>query len=304
MSAPFAPLESQCTTVAGRTVEFFDNGVARDADPVVVLLTGAGETVRSWLPVQARLAGRHRVLAFERSGIGGSEAGSPRTLEGLIAELTGVLDSLVPEARVVLVGHSFGALLSRVFAERNAARVAGLVLLDATPDLLGTDALRRVGYRLYIGAAAVLRRALPRDWFGRLTAAGALPFYPGRSRFLRLLDGASAREWKRAVKDLYLGDAIEEMRAVLPVAAEAAGELAVGTRGRTGRDLPVAMLTSGTYGPGWTRLHRTISQRYPGSSHEVTQDRFHNVHMRHPDLTVQIVEAVLAQARVRWREPG
>lgn len=293
-----ASLPAQYVDVAGRRVEFFDAGRARDGDPVIVLLAGAGETVRSWLPVQTLLAAHGRVIAFERSGIGGSEAGSPRTLDGLIAELSGVLDALVPESRVLLVGHSFGALLARVYTHREPERVTGLVMLDATPDLLGGDSLRRIGYRFYVEAAALIGRALPGSSFGSLTAAGLLPFYPGRRHFLQRIDTRATRDWKDAVRNLYLGDAIAEMREVLPVAAEAAAELDSQRPGSRRGRLPVAILTSGTYGAGWTRLHSSISRLYPGSTHELTEDRFHNVHMRHVGLTVQTVLGVLALSRL------
>lgn len=296
-SGRLAPLVPSHASVAGRRVEVFDTGTSQPGDPVVVILTGAGDTARSWLPVQAMLSAEVRVISYERSGVGTSDPGSPRTLAGMVGELDELLATLAPKDRVVLVGHSFGALVARVYARRAPDRVAGLVLLDATPDLLSFDRLRRVGYRFYVESIAAARAALPRGAFAWLVRTNVLPYYPGRTPFLRLLNDDARRDWDGAVRDLFAGDAVAEMRAVLPGTAEGAAEF--GGRGATAPlgDLPVALLTSGTYGRGWITLHDAIARRYPRATHRLSGDRFHNVHMRHIDLTVRTVRAVLAQSR-------
>ena len=44
-------------------------------------------------------------------------------------------------------------------------------------------------------------------------------------------------------------------------------------------------------------LADAIARRYPHATHRLSGDRFHNVHMRHADLTVGAVRAVLAASR-------
>jgi pimeloyl-ACP methyl ester carboxylesterase len=292
MPSRLPPLASEIVAVRGRRVEVFDVGTSRDGDPVVVLLTGAGDTARSWLPVQTRLARDFRVISYERSGIAASEPGSPRTLAGFLGELDGVIETLAPGRRVVLVGHSLGALVARVYAARLPERAVGLVLLDATPERLNDDAVRRVGYRIYVEGIALLRAVLPRAAFAELVRMNLLPYYPGRTPFLEVLDERARREWDGAVRDLLLGDAVAEMRAVLPNAADARAELeaSLGV-------LPVALLTSGTYGRGWIRMHDAIARRYPNATHALSGDRFHNVHMRHADRVTGMVHDVIARGR-------
>ncbi|MFG6403863.1 alpha/beta fold hydrolase [Microbacterium sp. P04] len=294
MPFPFPPLTPALVTVGGRRVEVFDVGASTAGEPVIVLLTGAGDTVRSWLPVQTLLSRQSRVLAYERAGIGASEPGPPRTLEGFLAELDAVLAATAPDSHVLLVGHSFGALLARVYAARHPERVAGLVLLDATPETLQLDVLRRPGYRLYVGSIATVRRLLPGAVFGRLVSGNVLPYYPGRGPFWRQLGPAARRDWERAVHALFVGEAVAEMRAVLPGATAAAREFAAD--GASLGDLPVALVTSGTYGRGWIRLHDAVAARYPRATHELSGDRFHNIHMRHADRVVNIVRDMLADA--------
>lgn len=288
MDTRVAPLDGAFVDVGGRRVEVFDAGASPGGTPVVVLLTGAGDTARSWLPLQTLLARTARVISYERSGIGASAPGSPRTIDGLVAELDGVLAALAPEPRVLLVGHSFGALIARVYAARHPARVAGLVMLDATPDLLASDPVRRRGYRLYAESIATARRMLPPPLFARLVRRNALPLYPGRGPFLEALTPRARDEWHSAVAALFLGDAVDEMRAVLPGTVAAASELADAVHG----DLPVALLTTGTYGRGWITMHDAVARRYPNATHRLSGDRFHNVHMRHFGRIAETVRAM------------
>ncbi len=288
MDTRVAPLDGAFVDVGGRRVEVFDAGASPGGTPVVVLLTGAGDTARSWLPLQTLLARTARVISYERSGIGASAPGSPRTIDGLVAELDGVLAALAPEPRVLLVGHSFGALIARVYAARHPARVAGLVMLDATPDLLASDPVRRRGYRLYAESIATARRMLPPPLFAHLVRRNVLPLYPGRGPFLEALTPRARDEWHSAVAALFLGDAVDEMRAVLPGTVAAASELADAVHG----DLPVALLTTGTYGRGWITMHDAVARRYPNATHRLSGDRFHNVHMRHFGRIAETVRAM------------
>ncbi|MFG6445025.1 alpha/beta fold hydrolase [Microbacterium sp. P07] len=293
MDSRLSPLVSAFVDIDGRRIEVFDVGTSAVGDPVVVILTGAGDTARSWLPVQTTLAHELRVVSYERSGIGASDPGSPRTVAGMVAELRGVIDALASGRRVLLVGHSFGALVARVYAARHPDRVAGLVMIDATPDLLGADRLRRRGYRLYVESIAAARRLLPSRIFAWLVRKNALPYYPGRGPFLSTLTPEARAEWDRAVSAVFVGDAVDEMRAVLPGTAEASVELRSAPPG----GLPVALLTSGTYGRGWITMHDAIARRYPNAVHRLSGDRFHNVHMRHVALTVETVRTVLDASR-------
>ncbi|RKT36326.1 pimeloyl-ACP methyl ester carboxylesterase [Microbacterium sp. AG1240] len=286
------PLDRAFVDVDGRRVEAFDTGSSPVGAPVVVLLTGAGDTARSWLPLQTLLSRTTRVISYERSGIGASAPGSPRTIDGLVAELEGVIAALAPHSPVLLVGHSFGALIARVFTARHPARVAGLVMLDATPDLLASDPVRRRGYRFYVGGIAAARRMLPAPLFARLVRRNTLPLYPGRGPFLAALQPRARDEWHSAVVALFLGDAVAEMRAVLPGTVAAAAELADAVHG----DLPVALITSGTYGRGWITMHDAVASRYPNATHHLSGDRFHNVHMRHFGQIAGTVRAMLDRA--------
>ena len=103
--------------------------------PVVVLDSGAGDTLATWdwvVPDVKRFA---RVCAYDRAGLGKSAPGpKPRTSERMAEELHNLLRRAGVLPPYVLVGHSLGGLNVRTYAVRHPDDLAGLVLVDATPE--------------------------------------------------------------------------------------------------------------------------------------------------------------------------
>ena len=104
--------------------------------PVVVLETGLGAESAEWGAVQHALSAHARVCRYDRAGRGSSDvAVAPRRPADLVADLHALLHRAELAPPYVLVGHSFGGLLVRLFAQRHRAEVAGAVFVDAMhPD--------------------------------------------------------------------------------------------------------------------------------------------------------------------------
>jgi pimeloyl-ACP methyl ester carboxylesterase len=108
--------------------------------PTVVLEAGLGLNSRSWTTVQLELGQTTRTCAYDRAGTGDSDA-----MPGVhdagdeIRDLERLLDRGRIEPPYVLVGHSYGGLLARLFARAHSDQVAGVVFVDA----MGRDATRR-----------------------------------------------------------------------------------------------------------------------------------------------------------------
>jgi len=100
--------------------------------PTVVLETGLGAESAEWAAVQERLALVARVCRYDRANRGASDpAPTPRTARDMVADLDRVLKAAGEPGPYVLVGHSFGGLLVRLYAHLHRERVAGLVLVDS-----------------------------------------------------------------------------------------------------------------------------------------------------------------------------
>ena len=104
--------------------------------PTVVMENGLGFPSLTWTWVQREVARYTRVVAYDRAGTGWSEFGpEPRDARRLVEELHAALCAESLSGPYVLVAHSLGGLLARVFADRYAEEVAGMVLVDSShPD--------------------------------------------------------------------------------------------------------------------------------------------------------------------------
>ncbi len=104
-------------------------------DPAVVMLAGGGDFSFDWSLVQPGVARFARGCAYDRAGLAWSDLGpTPRTMRQDAHELHLLLDRFGIKGPVVLVGHSLGGLIARVYADRYPDGVAGLVLVDSTHE--------------------------------------------------------------------------------------------------------------------------------------------------------------------------
>ena len=109
--------------------------------PTVVYFTGWAEdrlkrAVDLASGIENAVAGRLRVCSYERRNTGRSEEVPGTQSPGdIVADVDGVLDALGEGGPFLLLGASYGGLVSGVYAVAHPDRVAGVVLLDSSlPD--------------------------------------------------------------------------------------------------------------------------------------------------------------------------
>ena len=103
-----------------------------EGSPTIILDHVGGGSSVDWALIQPRLAERARVCAYDRAGFGWSDYNpAPRTLAQQVNELHGLLQGTNEKAPYILVGHSYGARVDRVYAAKYPDEVAGMVLMDA-----------------------------------------------------------------------------------------------------------------------------------------------------------------------------
>jgi pimeloyl-ACP methyl ester carboxylesterase len=112
--------------------------------PAVILEAGAGNFSDRWAPVQAIVSKRLRTCAYDRAGSGWSEEGpDPRTMRQEVFELHAMLQAARVAGPYLLVGHSYGGLLVRLYADKYPGDVAGVVLVDPTHESTRLSVQRR-----------------------------------------------------------------------------------------------------------------------------------------------------------------
>jgi hypothetical protein len=108
--------------------------------PTVLLEAGFGGTSNNWATVLPELGRTTRTCAYDRAGLGASDP-----IPGVhdagdeIKDLERLLDRARIKPPYVLVGHSYGGLLARLFAYAHPDQTGGIVLVDA----VGRDDWRR-----------------------------------------------------------------------------------------------------------------------------------------------------------------
>jgi esterase len=120
--------------LGGMRLHYLDWGTA--GRPPILFLHGGGLTARTWDLVCLALRRSWRCYALDQRGHGDSEW-SPG-LEYDTAAHVGDIEALIEHLgleRPVLVGQSMGALNGLAYAARHADALAGLVLVDMTPDV-------------------------------------------------------------------------------------------------------------------------------------------------------------------------
>src|SRR3954447_21057168 len=129
---PPLPPPGRLFDIGGWRLHLNCTGEARTSQPAVILEAGAGDFSVDWSLVQPGVARFARVCSYDRAGSGWSELGPrPRTMTQIAYELHSLLGKAGERPPYVLVGHSFGGWLVRLYQLRYPADVAGVVLVDA-----------------------------------------------------------------------------------------------------------------------------------------------------------------------------
>ncbi|KAJ5247533.1 hypothetical protein N7468_002516 [Penicillium chermesinum] len=108
------------------------------SDPLIVILAGAGDVASSYIALTQVVATKARILIYDRSGLGRSETGPPSLSCSPAVTAAGDLHSLLQSMKLspplILVAHSYGAIVAREYLHLHADAVAGMVLADGSTE--------------------------------------------------------------------------------------------------------------------------------------------------------------------------
>jgi pimeloyl-ACP methyl ester carboxylesterase len=234
--------------------------------PTVVLECGiGGATAASWGSVRPLAAKFARVFSYARAGLGASEPGPlPRDGIRLAEELHDALHACGAPEPYVLVGHSYGGLIARLFVNRYPGEVAGLVLIESShPNQFG--ALRASSVRRITRLVRVLPFCAQLGWVRAALAFIHIDadFLPARDRAEQRAYLTSPDHWHGVVDEL-----VEWNRSTNPE-VRATGDL--GSR-------PVVVLTASEsarrFG-AWQQRQHEIAMLSTDSAHHIVAGATH-----------------------------
>jgi microcystin degradation protein MlrC/pimeloyl-ACP methyl ester carboxylesterase len=131
------PAPGELYTIDGRRMHLQRSGPApghaSQQQPTLVIEAGGGCASPTYARLQQALAARYAVISYDRAGMGWSDADTaPFDGERSAKQLHALLAAAGVAGPIVLIGHSLGGLLNRIYAGRYPAQVAGVVMLDAS----------------------------------------------------------------------------------------------------------------------------------------------------------------------------
>jgi pimeloyl-ACP methyl ester carboxylesterase len=122
-------LPGQMVDIGGYRLHLYCTG---QGSPTVIFENGLGGIFADWALVQPGVAQFTRACSYDRAYEGYSDAGPiPITMHQQAFELHLLLQNAKLPPPYILVGHSYGGMLARLFAMTYPHDVAGLVLVDS-----------------------------------------------------------------------------------------------------------------------------------------------------------------------------
>jgi pimeloyl-ACP methyl ester carboxylesterase len=252
--------------------------------PTVILDHGGSSMSAPWAWIRTGLAEDMRVVAYDRPGMGWSDA-PPEPVDAVQAvhDLHLALQSLGVEGPYVLVGHSMGALTVRVFAQLYPDEVAGLVLLD--PRDVTWEGVYEQEPQMSPAAAAVIK------------AAGRVGLVRLLGRFSPDLDGLPAQE-RAQVESIanshhHMGSLEQEGQ----IGDSAAAWL---IENEEMLDVPLLVLSAGEAGGGFdqaqraglTALHERLAARAPQGERRILSGANHVTLVTHAGPAGEVAQAI------------
>ncbi len=117
----------------GHKISYRDSGYG---STTVILVSGGTLGLDTWKDLQELLSKYAEVISYDRSGLGNSDyVPDSKSVDYLTTELDAVINNLVIDTPVILIGHSIGGHIVRKYTELYPNKVKALFLIDTYHEL-------------------------------------------------------------------------------------------------------------------------------------------------------------------------
>ena len=271
----------------------------------MIFESALGATSLAWSKTQPLVAARTRACAYDRAGYGWSDPSPlPRDARQIAIELHTLLERARESPPYVLVGHSLGGILIRVYAHRYPDEVAGIVLVDARHE----DFFKRMPTEYLTVDEANYQRSIFLEYvtpFGLTRVLGATGFLD--TYFAQILDPlppeARPAAWATMINNpSHWAAARAERDAIEQSYTEARQAGSLG-------DLPLIVLSaengvdtwkppSGEIGQdarrAWAAMQDDLAKLSTHSQHIVVPGSGHMLHLDNPAVVADAILSLLA----------
>jgi pimeloyl-ACP methyl ester carboxylesterase len=254
--------------------------------PLVAFDAGIAGTHLSWMGLAPRVAAFARAWLYDRAGLGlSAPAPEPRTARQCALELP------LPEP-AVLVGHSFGALVVRLFAELNPGLVRGLVLVD--PMILSEwhpltpDAAARLmqGIRLMKLMAFAARFGLVSALVTALAPFRGHKVSPRLEQLIGEIEKLPPETWPQIRRNWTRAQSFVTLARYFEALPESCAD---GARFAPLGDIPLTVLSGAHLNDRQLREHEKLAALSTRGRHIVASRGRHWIQLDDPDLVVDAI---------------
>jgi pimeloyl-ACP methyl ester carboxylesterase len=262
------------TVVAGeaRLDGLFDIGGGRQlylscvgaGSPTVVLESGLNDPAAPWFGIESAVAPFTRVCSYDRANSAGSASDptpAPRSGEDTVADLHALLTAADVPGPYVLVGHSIGGLIARLFASNYPDEVSGLVLVDSSHE----------------------------DQDVRLEALVTAEQWAAYQQFFAQFPSPEGIDMEATFDQVRAARAAAPMRP-MPLIVLTAGQTAEPSLFPPGWPVEADAEL-------WRELQTDLAGLVPNARHIVAEQSGHYIHQAEPDLVVEAIRQVVAAVR-------
>ncbi len=255
--------------------------------PTIILESGMGGCALDWALVQPELSKYAAVLSYDRAGFGWSQETLPiSTCWHYVYDLRELLQTLGLRPPYLLVGHSYGGMMMRLFASYYPNEVQGLVLVDSThegryldgstskarkKEQAGYRKLMRLGYLLSpIGIPRMLRRSI-----------GSKRLPPNVQHIVTALGYRSHAYTAAYAEQLGTEQSARQLKFSQPLPPE----------------LPVVVLTAGKQNESWKKGQAFLLQLTRQTTQIIVEDSWHSIQIHKPQAVIDAVRGLLDHKR-------
>jgi pimeloyl-ACP methyl ester carboxylesterase len=261
--------------------------------PVVLLDAGTPGFSAQWGWIQPAIAEFATVVSFDRPGLGWSDPGrdeEPSNPRDAAQRLHAALQKLGLPGPYLLVGHSYGGLTSRMFADEYPEQISGFVLVDPShPDQGSSPGSDNPGGSMWFMP--------PLAHIGALRLGVAMGLF--NDRIGDLPDRQASEAAAVFVQPGQWSAVQHELAAWSDIATELKHARPLG-------DLPLTVLSAGTGGLEERQLHAELATLSSRGSHASVAEATHVsilTDREHSRATVDAVRATLTPAEAAVRKP-
>jgi len=280
--------------IGGRTLNIYCTG---EGTPTVMFVSGRTAPGYVWTPIQRGVSVFTRSCWYDRADIGWSDSGpDPAWGDAAARDLHHLVQNAGLKPPLVLVGHSFGGHIIRLYHHAYPGEASGMVFVDAAHEDAGT--IQGMPHRD--------RPAIPR-WMirGLSVVLGRL----GMMRFLAASDPGPPPKYWTAVEWDMLARLRRQRNILLADAKVGPGQASDDLVRSTGglEDMPLIVLTqSSQSGPssaspgvlrGWVDLQRQFARRSRRGRQVLVPESGHGIPEEAPGAVIAAVREIVTTVR-------